>query len=141
MINFRVKLLNEDTKPPQKATVGAGAYDIFMPAKGQALPERVTSVHLGFAAAVPENYVALLIPRSSAGSRGAVLANTVGVIDSDYRGEWIAKFRPQEVMQWEKDTAVLQILIVPAANFDVELVEELEETARKGGFGSTGNTL
>lgn len=126
---------------PTKASDKAGAFDIFMPEAGIA---NGTSqlVGLGFAAAVPEGHVGLLLPRSSSGAKhGLELNNTCGVIDSDYRGEWKAAMRTKSGVpfKWEAGDRVLQFMLVPVANITLIQVDSLDETARgTGGFGSTG---
>ena len=126
---------------PIKATEKAGAFDIYMPVSGTA--DGVARKYgLGFAAAVPEGHVALLLPRSGTGAKhGLELNNTCGVIDSDYRGEWIATLRTKSGLpfSWESGERIIQFMIVPIANVSLELVNELDETKRgEGGFGSTG---
>jgi len=100
-------------------------------------------VGLGFAAAVPEGHVALLLPRSGAGAKkGVSLNNTVGVIDPDYRGEWKACLRVKNKapLKWEAGEKLLQAVIVPVARVELNQVEDLDETVRgDGGFGSTGS--
>lgn len=139
---MRIKKIHPDFIMPVKSTKQAGAFDIFMPIDGYVTGSRPTKVPLGFAAAVPENHVALILPRSGVGSKfGVELNNTCGVIDSDYRGEWIAniKTKDERYYEWQKGDRLLQILIVPVAQVQLELVEELDITERgEGGFGSTG---
>ena len=104
-------------------------------------------IHLGFAAEVPEGYAAILLPRSSAGMKGISLRNTAGVIDSDYRGEWIAHIVIDQnqdnalLDEWhyKRGDRIIQCLIVPVKKVDIELTESISVTARgNGGFGSTG---
>lgn len=139
---MRVKQLHPHFQMPVKGSSGAGAFDIFMPEAGAVSGNQVKMVGLGFAAEVPAGYVALLLPRSSAGAKyGLELNNTCGVIDSDYRGEWKAALRTKSStpFRWEADERVLQFVLVPVLDARLELADELEETSRgAGGFGSTG---
>ena len=126
---------------PTKGSSEAAAFDLYMPEAGTAT--KISKLFpLGFAAAVPQGYVALLIPRSSIGAKyGLELNNTVEVIDSDYRGEWMAALRIKNCQpySWNQGDRILQCLIVPALSISFELVEELPSTDRgHGGFGSTG---
>lgn len=129
---------------PVRSSEYAGGYDIFMPEKGFLYPKqtRALKVPLGFGAEVPFNHVALILPRSGAGVRnGLELNNTVGVIDPDYRGEWMAFLRVKdgETMDWEAGDRLLQFVIVPFASVTLLEVNRLTPTTRgKGGFGSTG---
>ena len=135
---MRIKSLHKNFVMPTKGTDGAGAFDIYMPEAGFS----PNMVGLGFSAEVPKGHVALILPRSSAGAKfGVELNNTCGVIDSDYRGEWKAVIRTKndQVFQWNMGERVLQFLIVPVADVTLELVNDLDETARgSGGFGSSG---
>ena len=126
---------------PTKGSQQSGAYDIYMPTDG--LINSYSQLYpLGFSAAVPFGHVALLLPRSSTGAKhGLELNNTCGVIDADYRGEWMAALRTKTgaAFEWKAHDRVLQFLIVPVANVDLEQVEELDPTTRgTGGFGSSG---
>ena len=138
---MRIKKIHHNFVLPRKSTERAGAFDIYMPTEGY-VSGKVSKVGLGFAAEVPVGHVALILPRSGAGSKyGIELNNTCGVIDSDYRGEWIANIRTKDGAYYHYDAGdrVLQFLIVPVADVTLELVDELDTTERgTGGFGSTG---
>lgn len=126
---------------PKKGSNKAGAFDIYMPEDGFAHEHTARRIGLGFAAEVPDGYVALILPRSGVGSsHGVELNNTCGVIDSDYRGEWIATLRTKAGhYHWNAGDRVLQFLIVPVADVTLEVVDELTETERgTGGLGSSG---
>jgi dUTP pyrophosphatase len=139
---MQIKKLHHNFVLPIKSTERAGAFDIYMPDNGSVAGEHPMKIKLGFSAAVPEGHVALLLPRSSAGANyGVELNNTCGVIDSDYRGEWMAVIRTKsgKYFNWDSGERLLQFLIVPIADVSLELVEELDKTKRgTGGFGSTG---
>lgn len=112
-----------------------------MPEAGEVTDSPVM-VKLGFAAAIPPGYVGLLFPRSSVGAKhGVELNNTCGVIDSDYRGEWMASIRTKSgiLFSWKAGERVLQCVVVACLDVKPQLVEDLDETKRgEGGFGSTG---
>lgn len=137
-----IKPLHPNFSMPTKGTQLAGAFDIYMPEDGAIAWDESEKVGLGFAAEVPEGHVALILPRSGEGSKfGLELNNTCGVIDSDYRGEWIATLRTKngEKYEWKQGQRCLQFLIVPVADVTLELTDELSSTKRGvGGFGSTG---
>lgn len=113
-----------------------------MPVAGCAVSLEPIKVGLGFATEVPVGYVALILPRSSTGAKyGVELNNTCGVIDSDYRGEWIATLRTKSYhpFRWEKGDRVLQFLLMPIISPVLELTDALSNTERgTGGFGSSG---
>lgn len=141
-MNF--KQLHPNFRLPQRATDRAGGYDIYMPEPGDVSVAKNVGyfVGLGFAAEVPEGHVALLLPRSGVGAKhGVMLNNTCGVIDADYRGEWMAYLRVlnNKPYAWSAGDRVLQYIIVPVATPEPTLVRELSDTSRgEGGFGSTG---
>lgn len=136
-----IKPIHSNFIMPSKSTDGAGAFDIYMPESGT-IDGDAYRYPLGFAAAVPKGHVALILPRSGAGVNHSVeLNNTCGVIDSDYRGEWIASLRTKSgnTFSWDAGDRVLQFLVVPIANVELECADSLDETDRgAGGFGSTG---
>lgn len=141
---MNIKPLHANFRMPTKGTEQAGAYDLYMPAAGSLFPhaDYAVMVPLGFAAEVPEGHVALLLPRSGVGAKqGLALNNTCGVIDSDYRGEWVAALRTHNgrPVKWAAGDRLIQMLIVPVANVELQQVDELNETRRgDGGFGSSG---
>lgn len=139
---MRVKSLHKNHIMPTKGSNTAAGYDIYMPEAGSTSSEGTITVALGFAAEVPEGYVALLLPRSSSGGKyGLELNNTCGVIDSDYRGEWLAvlKTKSNTVFSWKAHERVLQFLLVPVLSVTLEASDELSPSTRdQAGFGSSG---
>lgn len=139
-------LVKEFIKPEYKTEYSAG-MDIYLQEDATLVIGADNVIHLGFAAEVPEGYAAILLPRSSAGMKGISLRNTAGVIDSDYRGEWIAHIVIDQnqdnalLDEWhyKRGDRIIQCLIVPVKKVDIELTESISMTARgNGGFGSTG---
>lgn len=103
---------------------------------------QVTFVSTGVAVAIPENHVGYVIPRSGLGTKhGLALANTIGVIDSDFRGEIelaLTLNRPGRV-QLARGSRVAQLVIQPIIVPEWVRADRLDETERgDGGFGSTG---
>lgn len=97
-------------------------------------------IKFGLAVEIPENHVGLLFPRSSIYKNNALLSNSVGVIDSGYRGE-IGAFMlgDEETFGYKVGDRVLQLVIVPVPQVEPVEVEELSNTERgEGGFGSSG---
>jgi dUTP diphosphatase len=140
---MKIKSLHPDFKLPTKGTERSGAYDLYMPEGGVLHfgKDEAVACPLGFAAEVPPGHVALLFPRSGKGAKqGLELNNTCGVIDEDYRGEWVAFLRLKNTasMLWDKGERLIQMLIVPVADVNLQIVDELSDTVRgAGGFGST----
>ena len=139
---MRIKPISPNFIMPIRSTKGAGAFDIYMPEDGNVFGPNPTVVNLGFAAEIPENHVALLLPRSGTGFKyGVELNNTCGVLDSDFRGEWKASIKTKngENFSWKAGERILQFMIVPVALVELELTDSLSDTDRgSGGFGSTG---
>ena len=98
----------------------------------------------GLAMEIPEGFVGLVFPRSSIRKYDLTLSNSVGVIDSGYRGELQATFNKINHHSVRKDDykvgdRICQIMIIPHPTIEFEEVEELSNTERgEGGFGSTG---
>ena len=91
--------------------------------------------------AIPDGYVGLIYPRSSISKKNMMLCNSVGVIDSGYRGEIKVRFKPANAGQgrYKIGDKVAQLVIMPYPKVEFEEVESLDETERgDGGFGSTG---
>lgn len=142
------KQIHQNFKLPTRATSGAGGYDLYMPERG-VIHSSMTRAHhshimvgLGFAAKVPDGYVALILPRSGAGAKhGIELRNTCGVIDSDYTGEWKVAVKQKEGtgFAWDVGDRLFQYIVVPVGTFEPVLVDELTETDRGDtGFGGSG---
>lgn len=105
-------------------------------------PGKTVLIPTGLAMEIPVGYAGLIYARSGlACKRGLAPANKVGVIDSDYRGEFIVVLHnhgaiAQEIAHGER---IAQLVITPVFTPGFAEVEELTDTKRSaGGFGSTG---
>ena len=98
--------------------------------------------HTGLAIEIPEGYVGLLFPRSSIYKTGQQLTNSVGVIDSGYRGEIMLKYTrnlESEKTAYRPGDRVGQIIVMPYPKVEFEETQELSITERgQNGYGSTG---
>ena len=138
-------LLGKEIPLPSYATPGSAAMDLRACVSEPVViaPGTRVVVPSGIAIALPSSeYVALLFARSGLAAKGGVcLANGVGVIDSDYRGEiGVALLNtgsdPYTILPGDR---IAQLMVTPVVQPAVELVEDLPETERgEGGFGSTG---
>lgn len=140
---MRITALHPGFIMPTKSTEFSAGIDLYMPVGGKADgDERLFG--LGFAAAIPFGYVGLLLPRSGVGAKhGLELNNTCGVIDADYRKEWMASLRTKSgnPYRWDAGARVLQCVIVPVFSVSLDLVESIHDlgtTERIGGYGSSG---
>ena len=115
--------------------VAAVDTDLTLAPGGRAL------VPTGFVLAIPPGYEGQVRPRSGLALRsGVTVLNGPGTIDADYRGEvgvLLANFGADPYVVRRGDR-IAQLVIAPVARAAFELVEELDETGRAGGFGSTG---
>lgn len=140
-VGVKVKRLHPSAVIPAYATDGSGCFDIT--ALEMVQQEGNTAVYTtGLAFEVPPGKVLMLYSRSGHGfNRGIRLANCVGVIDSDYRGEVAVKLTRDNDGIWfpAAGERIAQGLIQGAQQVRFVEVQELSETARgTGGFGSTG---
>jgi dUTP pyrophosphatase len=137
--------IGQDIPFPHFATAGAAAMDlcacidapVTIPPHGRQL------IPNGIAIALPgPEYVALVFARSGLASRnGIAMANGVGVIDSDYRGELATPVINQgdEPYTVQPGDRIAQLMVVPVVRPELVPAAELDETERgAGGFGSTG---
>ena len=139
---MRFKKLTTTAITPTRGTPGAAGLDLYSGTECLVVSYKTEMVGTGVAVEIPEGYVGLLFLRSSIGKMGVALANGVGVIDSDYRGEvqlcltYAHDMGGHHIRQGER---IAQLVVIPAPTFDLIEVDELPETQRgTGGFGSTG---
>lgn len=107
--------------------------------------QTVVVYHCGLAVEIPEGHVGLLFPRSSIAKKSIFMTNAVGVIDSGYRGEIMAKMHvttdaaPAVYKVGEK---FAQLIVMPIPEITVSEVAELSESDRgENGFGSSDEKL
>lgn len=140
--------LEDGVQAPQKKTEGAGAFDLCNYYE-ELLVEEPRPIRTGLSVEIPEGYSLLILPRSGLSlrdptarpARPAVqIANSPGLIDSDYRGEIQLIVRTLRG-SWNipAGTRLAQALLIPNIPTVWEQVEELSDTDRgTGGLGSTG---
>lgn len=139
-------LIGSSIPLPQYATDGSAALDLraCLDEAVAVAPGETVTIPSGIAISIHDpNLVAILAPRSGLGIKhGIVLANTIGVIDSDYQGEIKIGIRNQgsEPYSIQPGERVCQMLFMPVVQASLRVVEEFsEESARgTGGFGHTG---
>ena len=131
---------------PKYATDGSGCFDIFSIEQDTVgLSNQTRVFRTGLIPEVPEGWVLLLFSRSGHGFKHDVrLANCVGVIDSDYRGEIKVKLTADSCGHFtlNQGDAIVQGLLVEAHKWEIQLILDdavkLSETGRGDkGFGST----
>ena len=141
---IKIKLLDENAKLPTYGTEYAAGCDLYSSSSEsiKIKPFETKLIKTGVAVEIPTGYVGLIYARSGlATKRGLAPANKVGVIDSDYRGELMVALHnhTKEEKEIEAYERIAQLVILPYANVELEVVDELTDTVRgDGGFGSTG---
>jgi dUTP pyrophosphatase len=139
---MRFQKLTTTAITPTRGSSGAAGLDLYADQEMLVVDGSTKTLGTGIAVEIPEGYVGLIFMRSSMGKTGVALANAVGVIDSDYRGElklcltYVAGTGGHFIKQGDR---VAQLVVVPAPMFDLIEVDSLSSTDRNdGGFGSTG---
>lgn len=138
-MNVRVQKLAIEAVIPQYAKEGDAGMDLT------AITHKSTDLYeeygTGLAFEIPEGYVGLLFPRSSVTNKELMLKNSIGVIDSTYRGEVKVRFENTTGgdMIYAVGERIAQLIIMPYPKVVLVEVAELTDTSRgEGGFGSTG---
>lgn len=144
MEKITVKKLKENAVIPTYGSVEAAGADLYACLDEPVIinPGESKFIPTGLSMEIPKGYAGLIYARSGmACKRDLAPANKVGVIDSDYRGEFIVVLHnhgntPQTVEQGER---IAQLVITPVFTPGFVEVNELSDTDRAGGgFGSTG---
>lgn len=140
-MKVKIKKLHPDAVIPQYAKPGDAGLDLVAVVETWNEDNSMVTYDTGLAIEIPDGYVGLVFPRSSISKTVLSLSNSVGVIDSGYRGPIMFKFRyPEEGPVYDTGDRVAQLIIMPYPQIEFEEVEELSSTERgEGGFGSTGN--
>lgn len=142
-MKVKVKII-EGGKQPEYKTIGAACSDCYARVNyakdGVTIPPGCrTLIPLGFAIELPEDYEAVIRPRSGLTNKSTDIA--IGTIDCDYRGEVMACVinNTGSEIKINNHDRICQMKIQKAEQFEFEEVEELSKTERdKNGFGSTG---
>jgi dUTP pyrophosphatase len=143
-MQVRIKKLSPEAVIPTYAKVGDAGMDMVAT---KIINETLDSITYGtdIAMEIPEGFVGLVFPRSSIRKTHLHLSNSVGVIDSGYRGEIQATFKKIQgvsnnaLNNYKVGDRIFQIMIIPHPPIEFKEVEELTNTERgEGGFGSTG---
>lgn len=137
-MKLKVKRLKDNAVLPTYAKVGDAGMDLTATSKEE-LNGRI-KYGTGVAVEIPEGHVGLLFPRSSIYKTSLNLANSVGVIDSGYRGEVCVIFRlTGSGTSYKIGDRIAQLVVLPYPDVAVVEVDELSDSDRNsGGFGSTG---
>ncbi|MCA9487591.1 MAG: dUTP diphosphatase [Nanoarchaeota archaeon] len=137
MLKVKIKKISQEAKIPEYAHEGDAGMDVYAISKTE--NENFVEYGTGLAFEVPKGYVMLIFPRSSVTKKDLMLKNSVGVLDSGYRGELVLRFRKLGENDYEIGERVGQIMIIPFPEIEFEESESLEDSSRgEAGWGSTG---
>lgn len=149
-LKVKIKKLHPDAIIPKYAHSTDAGLDLT--AVSMEYSNGVYTYGTGLSIEIPEGYVGLIFPRSSCYKQELWQTNSVGVIDSGYRGEIKFKFKNvitrmsseewnmRESSIWQVGDRIGQLIIIPYPSITLEEVEDLSTSDRQdGGFGSTGN--
>lgn len=164
-LKIKIKKLHPDAVIPKYAKPGDAGMDLTATSKSYD-DHGNTCYGTGLSFEIPDGYVGLLFPRSSNAKKDLLLSNSVGVLDSGYRGELMFKYKKSIRIPYFGTLKLLlsdlgvtnsltvkncvgeeykigerigQIIILPYPQIEFEEAEELSDSERNtGGFGSTG---
>ena len=140
-VTVKIKKLSEDAVIPSYSKSGDAGMDLTITREIENTSFSVT-YGFGIALEIPRGYVGLVFPRSSIRNQELILSNSVGVIDSGYRGELQATFKKTnglDSLKYKVGERAAQIVIMPYPNIELIEFKDLGDTERgSGGFGSTG---
>jgi dUTP pyrophosphatase len=139
---MRVEKLHPLAALPQRATPGSAGFDLEPCLEGPVVlkPGTWALIPTGLAIQIPKGHVGFICTRSGmAKKKGIVVLNAPGVLDSDYTDEVGVL-----LVNYGKDDytvtngmRIAQLVLIRAPEPEIEEVDHLEQTTRKGGFGST----
>jgi len=140
-MNVNIKRLHKEAVIPKYSKEGDAGMDLTAVNRRK---DEFGNVHYdtGLAFEIPKGYLGLLFPRSSNAKKKLLLSNSVGVIDSGYRGEVSFKFKKSSLLStavYNVGERVGQLIIMPYPQITFKEVMELEDSERgSGSYGSTG---
>jgi dUTP pyrophosphatase len=141
-MKVKVKKLHADAVAPKFGKPGDAGADLTATSIDTSRGGQVV-YGTGIAVEIPEGMVGLVFPRSSVRNFPLIMSNSVGVIDSGYRGEVMVTFN-LTTKEWFADLykvgdRIAQLIIMPVPLIEYMIVNELSETERgTSGHGSTG---
>lgn len=146
-MTVKVKKLSENAVLPQKAHKSDAGFDLTVSritTELNEVGELIIVYHTDLCMEIPEGYFGALFSRSSISRKPLSQTNSVGVVDSGYRGEIVAKFRstvPAVVPSvYKEGERFAQLVILPVPDIDMVEAETLGNSDRgEAGLGSTGD--
>lgn len=143
LMKIPLQRLDDGLPVPAHAHPGDGGVDLCARIGAGLGPGERVIVPTGVAVAIPDGFAGLVTPRSGLAARhGISVVNGPGLIDSGYRGEIkvVLVNLSEEPFQIDRGDRIAQLVVVPVAVQEFDIVDELPDTSRgAGGFGSTGS--
>ncbi|MBD5136113.1 MAG: dUTP diphosphatase [Lachnospiraceae bacterium] len=143
-MKVKIKKLNDNAVIPIRGSEEAAGNDIYacITEEAQINPHETVKIPTGFATEIPNGLVALIYSRSGmATKKGLVVCQGVGVIDSDYRGEWFIPLHndTNNIQSVQPNERIAQVIFTDFIVPEFIETDRLLDTERgDGGFGSTG---
>jgi len=143
-VNINIKKLDERAVVPTFGSEYAAGADLYacLDEPITIEPGTTTMIHTGLAMEIPEGYAGLIYARSGlASKKGLAPANKVGVVDPDYRGEFMVALHNHSLVSAtiEPGERIAQLVVTPYLPVEFTVTDSLSDTVRgAGGFGSTG---
>ena len=143
-MKINIKKLDADAVLPTRGSSQAAGYDLYAKSSEDTVipPHKTVMVGTGLAMEIPEGYFGAIFARSGLASKqGLRPANCVGVVDSDYRGEFMIALHNHgaESRRVANGDRIAQLVVTPVIQPVYFETDTLDETDRgTGGFGSTG---
>ncbi len=144
LMDVRIKKLKENAIIPTRGSEYAAGYDLYACCDNPVIikPHQTVKIETGLSIELPDGYFGAIFARSGLATKnGLRLANAVGVVDSDYRGEVIVALHndSDKAQIINPSERIAQLVVMPYLPVQFVEAEELSETIRNdGGFGSTG---
>ena len=147
MLEIKVCRCSDTARIPTKAHSTDACFDLYADLGEEESiainAGMATTIKTGIKTSIPNGYFAAVFCRSGMGiKRHLRLSNSVGIIDSDYRGEWLVQLRNDglETQIIKNGDRIAQFAVLPVIPVYMDEVRNLDDTERSsGGFGSTGN--
>ena len=141
-IRLRIQRLHKDLPLPSYAYTGDAGLDLCAAVSLSIAPQQRELIPTGLKVAIPPGFAGLVLPRSGLALRqGLALVNSPGLIDSAYRGEVKIIALNTDLSQpiaIKRGERIAQLLVLALPSLQIVEQEQLDETERGGGFGSSG---
>jgi len=142
IVNMKYIKTDKESKTPEYKSEEAAGADMYSIEEVVIKPSELVMIKTGIATEIPDGYFGMLAPRASFCLKLHLdMPHSVGIIDSDYRGEILVPLRNlgKEKVVIAKGERIAQLIIIPYLKVKYVESKKLNTTVRgKGGFGSTG---